>query len=126
MKDTFELKVGPDGTIETIYQEGIEAFASEMGAEVATVCRASDVEWEEVAVPLNARFPATKGWSVRSVKNPQKALRLKSDFNGGFTSDRYIDSLVCSDDANLAIALFDTREAAIKQEIIHFWELKNG
>lgn len=126
MKAEFELKVGPDGTIETIYQDGIEAFAEEMGAEVATVCRASNVEWEDVGVPLNARFPATKGWSVRSVKNPLKALRVKSHFNPGFTDERYFDEVVCSDDANLGIALFDTREAAITQEIKHFWELKNG
>lgn len=127
MKDEFELKVGPDGTIETIYQDGIEAFAAEMGAEVATVCRASNVEWEElITKPLNARFPATKGWSVRSVKNPLLALRMKSHFNGGFTDERYFDELVCSSDPDLGIALFDTREDAITQEIEHFWELKNG
>lgn len=126
MKDEFELKVGPDGTIETIYQDGIEAFAKDMGADVANVCRASDVEWEEIEAPLNARFPATKGWSVRSVKNRLKALRMRSHFNPGFTDERYFDELVCSDDENLAIALFDTREAAITQEIKHFWELKNG
>lgn len=126
MKAEFELKVGPDGTIETIYQDGIEAFAEEMGADVSTVCRASNVEWEEVPQPLNARFPATKGWSVRSVKNPLMALRMKSDFNPGFTDERYTDTLVCSSDPELGIALFDTREAAITQEIKHFWELKNG
>jgi hypothetical protein len=125
MKDSFELKVGPDGTIETIYQDGIEQFAEEMGAEVSTICRASNVEWEEVPTPLNARFPATKGWSVRSVKNDEKALRMESSLNAGI-GDRYIDTIVCSDNKHLAIALFPTREEAIQHEIKHFWELKNG
>lgn len=125
MKETFELKVGPDGTIETIYQDGIEQFAEEMGAEVATVCRASEVEWEEIPAPINHRFPRLKGWSVRSVRNKDKALRIESSLNAG-VGDRYIDTIVCSDNQHLAIALFESREAAIEQEIKHFWELKNG
>jgi hypothetical protein len=113
VKDSFELKIGPDGTIETIYQDGIEQFAEEMGADVSTVCRASEVEWEVVEYPDHTE----KGWSVRSAKNGLKALRVQYG-----TQCR----IVCSDDTNLAIALFTSREAAIEQEIKHFWELKNG
>lgn len=127
MKDSFELKVGPDGTMETIYQDGIEGFAESIGAEVSTVCRASDVEWEDWKEysPVNARFPASKGWSVRSVANPLMALRVRSDFNLGI-GERYIDHIVCSTNEYLAVMLFPTREEAIEQEIKHFWELKNG
>ena len=120
MKDEFELKIGPDGTIETIYQEGIEKFAEEMGAEVSTVCRASDVEWEVDAEPLLH----SKGWSVRSVANPKKALRWKMGLQVIHDEANYF--LVCSADENLRIILFQTREEAIQQEIKHFWELKNG
>lgn len=120
MKDTFEMKIGPDGTVETIYQDGIEAFAESVGAEISTVCRASDVEWEEVASPINARFPATKGWSVRAAHRPALALRMKSH---ALMGNGYMDELVCSDHEHLAIALFDTREDAITQEIKFFWKL---
>lgn len=113
MKNEVELKIGPTGTIEAIYQDGIEQFAEEMGAEMATVCRASEVEWEVVEYPDHTE----KGWSVRSAKNKLKALRVEYG-----TQCR----IVCSDDANLNIALFTSREAAIEREIQHFWELKNG
>ena len=109
VKDSFEMKIGPDGTIETIYQDGIEQFAFEMGAEVSQVCRASEVEWEAIGSD-----PDNKGWSVRSVKNPLKALR----WDGLNT--------VCSSDPELQIVLFPNRELAIQHEIKHFWELKNG
>lgn len=122
MKDSFELKVGPDGTVETIYQDGIEGFAESIGAEVSTVCRASDVEWEEVEKPINARFPATKGWSVRAAHRPALALRMQSSLNPGI-GERYCDDIVCSDNESLAIVLFETREDAITQEIKFFWKL---
>lgn len=125
MKDTFELEIGPDGTIKTIYQDGIEEFAQELGAEVSTVCRASNVEWEEASEPLNKRFPATKGWSVRSARNGLVALRHQSDFNPGI-GERYIDSVVCSDNVNLAIILFQTREDALTYEEKFFWQLMYG
>lgn len=106
MKDSFELKVGPDGTIETIYQDGIEDFAKEMGAEVSTVCRASEVEWEEIG--------EQKGWTVRSAKDPHLALR------------EFPDEIQCNRNSQLPMAVFPTREEALKWEIQFFWELRNG
>lgn len=101
MKDEFELKIGPDGTIETIYQEGLETFASDMGAEVVSVCRASNVEWEDKE--------HHKGWTVRAAHDPELALRV-------------VDAqIVVSREGD--VATFMTREAAIKQEVKYFWEL---
>lgn len=125
MKKTFELEIDSDGTIRTIYQDGIEEFAEDLGAEVAQVCRASNVEWEEVSEPINKRFPATKGWSVRSAKNGLVALRHKSDFNPGI-GERYIDSVVCSSDTNLGIILFSHRDDALEYEEKFFWQLMYG
>ena len=108
MKDEFELKIGPDGTIETIYQEGIEKFAEEMGAEVSTVCRASDVEWEEAG--------DKKGWTVRSARDPKLAIRSREQGN--------ITELKCLRDGYLHF--FETRKEALEVEIQFFWELRNG
>jgi hypothetical protein len=115
MKDTITLVVKPGGNIETIYQDGIEEFAKEMGATVSSICRLSNVEWEKVEKPLNARFPATEGWSVRSAKNPNLALRHESSLNAGI-GERYIDSVVCSDNLHLAIILFSNRKDALELE----------
>lgn len=115
MKDTFQLEIGPDGRIKTIYQEGIEEFAQELGAEVSNVCRLSNVEWEEVPEALNARFPSTKGWSVRSAKDQSVALRYQSSLNAGI-GDRYVDTVVCNNNPHLALALFHTREEALTYE----------
>lgn len=124
MKETFELEIGPDGTIKTIYQDGIEEFAAELGADVSSVCRASEVEWE-VVMPLNARFPDTKGWSVRSARDGLVALRHQSNLNPGI-GDRYIDTIVCSSNLSLAIVLFQTREEALTYEEKFFWQLMYG
>lgn len=104
MKNEFDLKITPDGTIETIYQDGLEDLAKEMGGEVAQVCRASNVEWEEIGT--------RKGWSVRSAKRPDFALR------------RLYDAIEPGLVGN--IVLFETREEALTEELKFFWELSNG
>jgi len=125
MKPGLEIRINPDGTLEMIYQKGVEDFAKEIGAKVSEVNRASTVEWEEIPKAINCRFPATQGWAVRSAKNNQMALRIQSSVNAGIGC-RYVDSVICSDSNNLAIALFATREEAIHHEIQHFWGLKDG
>lgn len=116
-KVTFE--VDDDGTIRTIYSDDLSAFAEKIGGEISTVCRASNVEWEVIEKPINARFPQTKGWSVRAVHDPELALRIRSSPAMG----SYTDTLVCSREPYLAIALFDSRENAIKEEVKFFFEL---
>lgn len=105
MKKRFELTIAPDGTIGTIYQKGLEKFAKDMGGEVAQVCRASNVEFEVIG--------RRKGWSVRSAKRPEFAIRI-TDERG------MLPGLVGN------IILFQTREEALKMELKFFRELNNG
>lgn len=107
MKNQFELEIGPDGTIKTIYQDGIEEFAQELGAEVSSVCRASHVEFEQAW--------KRRGWSVRSAKDPNFALREVDDGNA-----RWLPT------AFGRIKLFHTREEALEEEVKFFWELLNA
>lgn len=104
MDDRFELIIDSDGNIQTIYRDGIEELANEMGAEISTVCRASHVEPEEI--------DGRKGWTVRSAKNPEFALRTTDwcTWKPGF------------EDAG-QVTVFPTRDEAIKEEIRFFWEL---
>jgi hypothetical protein len=103
MKNEFELKIASDGTIETIYQDGLEEFTKEMGGEVAQVCRASNVEFEIIG--------RRKGWSVRAAHDPELAIRLNPELLGWGPSRR----------GN--ILLFETREEALKEEVRFFWQL---
>lgn len=116
------LEVAEDGTIRTIYKDELIDFAEKIGGDMTTVCRASNVEWEKVEKPLNARFPDIKGWSVRAAHDPELALRVESSVNGGI-GDRYVDTLVCSRNPNLAIMLFSTREIALQAEVKFFHQL---
>lgn len=70
MKDEFEVEIS-DGKIRTIYQEGIEEFAEQIGASVSSVCRLSHVEWEKIG--------DSGGWTVRSAHDPDLALRRQED-----------------------------------------------
>lgn len=119
MKDEFELLVGPGGSVEGIYQDEL---ADVLGATTKEVKRASLVEWERIDRALNARFPDLEGWAVRSAHKHDLALRIRSTVNAG-VGERYTDSIVCSDDPQFAIALFPTREVALRAEVEHFWEL---
>jgi hypothetical protein len=97
MKDEVELEIGPDGVIRTIYQDGIEDFAKDIGADVTSVCRLTNVEWEEK--------DGERGWSVRAAHNPSFAIR--NDPNGIYH---------LSLDSEHAVILYDTREKALKAE----------
>lgn len=105
MKDNVELSIGPDGTLRTMYQDGVEKFAEEMGGEITTSCRASDVEWEDDGTQ--------KGWTVRSAYDKDLAIRSKE--SGA------IIGFKCAREGNLHF--FKTREDALKVEVTFFWEL---
>lgn len=121
-KEEIQLEIGHGGVIRSIYRDSLQDLAQSIGGKIEDVCRASNVEWETVEKPLNARFPATKGWSVRSAHDPELALRWESSLNAGI-GERYIDTIVVSKNPHLAIVLFDEREKAIEYEVKHFWEL---
>lgn len=110
---TFDFET--DGTIRTIYDDDLGNFAKDLSGEMSVVCRLSNVEWEEIQEPINARFPTKKGWSIRAAHNTELALRIESSLNAGI-GRRYIDTIVCSDNPSLAICLFDKREDAIEVE----------
>jgi hypothetical protein len=101
LKQEFELKFGPDGVIEGIYQDGL---AELLDADIKEVKRASLVEWEG------------NGWAVRSAHDPTLALRLNTDPNKGplgwFTASRSGE-----------VYTFLTREKALEAEQAFFWEL---
>lgn len=116
MKDNFELKISADGTIETIYQEGLEQFAEEIGGDVAQACRVSNVEFEEI--------DGKKGWTVRAAHDLKLAIRWEvyfgeppKDWKGGFWVSTY---------EGAPIAVFETREEALAQEVRFFWVLKGN
>jgi|WetSurMetagenome_2_1015567.scaffolds.fasta_scaffold456720_2 hypothetical protein len=96
MKDTVDLKVGPDGSVVGIYDDGL---AEALGAEVKGVTRASNVEWE------------VDGWTVRSAVDQSLALR---DVGGVVRPARH----GCG-----PVVTFPTREAALAAEIANFWQL---
>ena len=102
MKHTFELEVTADGTIGMVYQDGVEQFADEMGAELVRTCRVSYVE------------PEGKYWTVRSAPDTELAIRWHS--NG-------IEPAVSREGK---IMLFDTRDEALQQEIRFIKELRHG
>lgn len=112
MKDKIELEIDEDGTIRTIHQEGIENFAAEMGGEISTSCRASNVEWEE--------SNGNKGWTVRSAYDNDLAIRWKYDINSPEVRFAPLDFCVSKTGD---IAVFPTREEAIVWELKFFWEL---
>jgi hypothetical protein len=104
MKDEFELEILPDGTIRTMYQDGIEDFAKEIGAEVSSVCRLTQVEWEEGVTE--------KGWTVRSEHDPRFCIRWVFDAQG----ERTIFKPMRLKFVNKDVVFFDTRDAALWAE----------
>lgn len=102
MKDKVELKISSDGTIETIYQDGIEDFAKDVGGEIAQVCRLSNVEWEEI--------DGRKGWSVRAAHDTEIALRAQ-------------DWCRWEPSKTGTIILFPTRDEALAEEAKFVWGL---
>lgn len=99
MKDKFELRITQDGSIESIYQDGL---AEALGATTKDVKRASNVEFEN--------FDGRQGWTVRSASDPQLAIRT-IDGDGRFVG--YEGTIVT----------YDSREEALEDEVMFFWEL---
>lgn len=109
MKNEMKFRIGPGGVIDTIYQDGLEEFAKDIGADLTTVCRASNVEWEEERVGPWVR----KGWSVRAAHDNELALRE----NG------ILGVPEPSRDRERPVHFFGTREEALKLEVQFFWQL---
>jgi len=65
--EQMELEFGTDGVIRTVYRDGIEKFAEDIGAEVRTVCRAAHVEWETIN--------GESGWTIRAAHDPSLHIR---------------------------------------------------
>jgi hypothetical protein len=99
MKDTIKLRIQPDGSIDCIYDDDLVTL---LGGEAAQVCRASNVEW----LVIDGR----SGWTVRSAKDPDLALRT---FDWCRWRPSYLGTIVT----------FQTREEALKEEVKFFWEL---
>lgn len=105
MKDTVELVIRPDGVIESVYDDSLKEFATDIGGEISNVCRASNVEWEDSV--------DGKGWTVRASHDPSLALRIKPD--------ELIMTWHASRDGK--IVYFDSRSFAIEEELRFFWQL---
>ena len=105
MKDAFEVKIGPDGTIQMMYQDDIEQFAEDLGGDISTSCRASNVEWEE--------SQGKEGWTVRSAFDRELAIR--------YVETDGIREMICSRVGELVF--FITRRRALELEVKFFWEL---
>lgn len=99
MKKRFSVRFKPDGTMETIYQDGV---AEALGAKTQEVRRASNVEFETI--------DGRSGWTVRAAHDPSLALR---------TTDwcRWAPS------REGTIVTFKTREEALTEEVKAFWGL---
>ena len=103
------FEVGTDGVIRTIYSDDLNDFTKKLNGEISTVCRASQVEWEQVG--------EQKGWTVRAQHNPRMALREK------ITEDKWVAEIVCSDDSTINPFVFSSREDALKMEVEFFFQL---
>jgi hypothetical protein len=109
--EIVELEVGPDGTIRTMYKDGI---ADMIGAEIKEVKRASRIEFEEVAIDGKIE----RGWTVRSEHDPELALRLVQ-YPPPFRASRY----GVSRDPKSKLVAFKDREQALNFERLFFWDL---
>jgi hypothetical protein len=93
----LEIKIDPEGNFQSIHDDQLNELCNDLGA--VSVERASNVEWE------------SGGWTVRSHKDPQRALRLVEG------------CVIVSNETEAPIQHFETREAAIQSELKNFWAL---
>jgi hypothetical protein len=95
MNKQLEIVIDESGDCTSIYDDSMNDLYKALGT--AKIDRASDVEWE------------SGGWTVRSHKNPTKALRI-------------VDGCVTVSTEG-PIAYFESREEALSSEIANFWKL---
>lgn len=98
---SIQLEIAEDGTIRTIYQDGILPLLEDLAAAKASISRASDVEWEN------------DGWTVRAHHDTDLAIRLIVR-GGAYTR-------VVAKEGELAV--FPNREDALEAERALFWQL---
>lgn len=110
MKNEFKLIISRDGSIGTIYQDGL---AEALGAQETEVKRASTVEWE-----TNKQFPHISGWVVRSAVNPR--LAICDDRSYPCVSEEQLEP------AEVHVIYFKERAAALEAEVQFFWSLLEG
>ncbi len=103
MKETCKFMIGPDGTIETVYDDKLLDLTKEMGGELAQVCRASSVEFE--------RGTSHNGWTVRAAYDPTLAIRLHP-----------VTGMIGPSRKGMLI-YYRTREKALLAERKFFWDL---
>lgn len=107
----FDLDVGPDGVIRSIYKDELNKFAADVGGELAQVCRLSHVEWEEI--------DGKKGWTIRAAHDPDLAIR-----DNDWTHDQLTEQYVCArTESGLKISVFPSRDEALTVEQNHYEEL---
>ena|SRR5271166_3050905 len=96
MKD-LEIKIDQEGNFSSIHDDTLNDLYSSLGK--ISIQRCSHVEWEE------------GGWTVRSHKNPEKALRVAQG------------CVIVSTESKIPLAHFESREAGISAELKNFWAL---
>lgn len=113
----LSMSIATDGTVTMIYSDDVRGLAEKMGADIQKVQRASNVEWEEI--PRREGGGVDQGWTVRAAHDPTLALRI---FWSGMCGVR-APAIVCSRERQHPVAVFVSREAALKQEVKFFYEL---
>lgn len=100
------LEILPNGTIRMVYSDDLWAFADKIGGDMRATCRASNVEWEDIG--------GLKGWVVRAAHDPTLAIKDVGSSEPVFVCNRVPENKV---------AIFTSRELAIKYEIHFFHDL---
>lgn len=103
--EEIEIKIDEEGNLKSIYKDELRPLYKALGG-ILSVGRASDVEWEDIEW-------VGQGWTVRSHKNPKRALRHKKKM--------FKRAIIVSEEG--PIVFFNSREDALACEVKHFWEL---
>ena len=103
------IKFSPDGKARCIYKDEHLDTYNALGE--LRVQRASNVEWEKIGGL--GLCDLAEGWSVRAAHDPELAIRVVLE------NCQYKKAVSRVGE----ICLFVTREAALENEVEHFWEL---
>ncbi len=98
----IDLKILPDGRLLGPYDEAVMGVAEEMGAEILSIKRASNVEWEEIE--------GQRGWVVRACHDAELAIRKKP--TGMYHAAK-----------EGKLVFFKSRSEALDAEMDYFWDL---